>query len=146
MSDIIGVSDIVKTTKEKALRMARTDASILIFGESGTGKELFAQAIHNASKRAGNPFVAVNCGALPESILESELFGYEEGAFTGARKGGKLGLFEMAQKGTLFLDEIGEMPLVLQSRLLRVIQEKKNYALRRRLPYRRGCKDYFCYE
>jgi transcriptional regulator with PAS, ATPase and Fis domain len=104
--------------------MALSDASILITGESGTGKELFSQAIHNASRRRAKPFVAINCAAIPESLLESELFGYDEGAFTGAKKGGKPGLFEIAHEGTVFLDEIGEMPLALQARLLRVLQEK----------------------
>ena len=99
--------------------------TVLILGETGTGKELFAHSIHNESPRAKGPFVAINCAALPENLLESELFGYEEGAFTGARRGGKIGLFEMAHMGTIFLDEIGDMPLNLQSRLLRVIQEKE---------------------
>jgi propionate catabolism operon transcriptional regulator len=101
------------------------DATVLIGGESGTGKERFAQGIHNASRRAAAPFVAVNCAAFAESLLESELFGYEEGAFTGARRGGKPGLFEAAHTGTLFLDEIGEMPQALQAKLLRVLQEKE---------------------
>ena len=105
--------------------MAKSDSSILITGESGTGKEMFAQSIHNSSKRKEFQFVAVNCGALPESLLESELFGYEEGAFTGAKRGGKPGLFELAHKGTLFLDEIEEMPLKLQRSLLRVLQERE---------------------
>jgi transcriptional regulator with PAS, ATPase and Fis domain len=108
-----------------AQRKARSEASILIMGETGTGKELFAQAIHQASPRREWPFVAVNCAALPESLLESELFGYEEGAFTGARRGGKPGLFELAHKGTLFLDEIGEMDLGLQARLLRVLENRE---------------------
>jgi propionate catabolism operon transcriptional regulator len=103
----------------------RSDTTVLISGESGTGKELIAQGIHNASRRATGPFLAINCGAFTESLLESELFGYEEGSFTGARRGGKAGLFEAAHQGTLFLDEIGEMPLVLQVRLLRVLQEKE---------------------
>lgn len=93
-------------------------------GESGTGKEVFARAIHYESGRGNNPFVAVNCGAIPENLLESELFGYEEGAFSGARKGGKPGRFQLANKGTLFLDEIGDMPIFLQVKLLRVLQEK----------------------
>lgn len=123
--DIIGRSDAVNKCKEIAKRMAKSNSSILITGESGTGKELFAQAIHRNSKRKDYQFVAVNCGALPETLLESELFGYEEGAFTGARKGGKPGLFELAHRGTLFLDEIGEMPPNLQMRLLRVLQERE---------------------
>ena len=124
-TDITGESDSIKKSVEIAKRMARSNSSILITGESGTGKEIFAQAIHNNSKRKNFQFVAVNCGALPESLLESELFGYEEGAFTGARKGGKPGLFELAHNGTLFLDEIGEMPPSLQMRLLRVLQERE---------------------
>ena len=98
---------------------------MLIEGESGTGKELFAHSIHNASVRASGPFVTVNCAAIPEQLLESELFGYAPGAFTGARKEGKQGLFELAHNGTIFLDEIGEMPKYLQARLLRVLQEKE---------------------
>jgi len=108
-----------------AKKFSQYDAAVLIEGESGVGKELFAQSIHNASKRASQPFVAVNCAALPEPLLESELFGYTEGAFSGAVKGGKMGLFELAHKGTLFLDEIGEMPLRLQAKILRVLQEKE---------------------
>ncbi|MCW2270765.1 Propionate catabolism operon regulatory protein [compost metagenome] len=108
-----------------AERYALTDSTILITGESGTGKELLAQGIHNASKRPHGPFVAINCAAFPESLLESELFGYEEGAFSGSRKGGKPGLFEAAHRGTLFLDEIGDMPVSLQTRLLRVLQERE---------------------
>ncbi len=123
--DIIGNSDAIKRCKEIAQRMAKSNSSILITGETGTGKELFAQAIHNHSSRKDNQFVAVNCGAIPESLLESELFGYEEGAFTGAKKGGKPGLFEIADKGTLFLDEITEMPMSLQVKLLRVLQERE---------------------
>jgi transcriptional regulator with PAS, ATPase and Fis domain len=111
--------------KENARRMAGSNSSILITGESGTGKEMLAQAIHNASARRDYQFVPVNCGALPESLLESELFGYEEGAFTGARKGGKPGLFELAHRGTVFLDEIGEMPPSLQMRLLRALEERQ---------------------
>lgn len=123
--DIRGESKSIKNAKNIAKRMAKSDSSILIVGETGTGKELFAQSIHNYSSRKENQFVAVNCAALPESLLESELFGYEEGAFTGARKGGKPGLFELAHRGTLFLDEIGDMPLKLQARLLRVLEEKE---------------------
>ncbi|KUO74949.1 MAG: hypothetical protein APF77_06210 [Clostridia bacterium BRH_c25] len=123
--DIYGKCTKMIELKNMARRIAKSDSSVLISGESGTGKELFAQAIHNSSKRKDYQFVAVNCAALPESLLESELFGYEEGAFTGARRGGKIGLFELAHKGTLFLDEIGEMALNLQSRLLRVIQERE---------------------
>jgi len=123
--DIVGTSDAIRKCREIALRMAGSDSSVLITGESGTGKEIFAQAIHNSSGRRDYQFVAVNCGAIPESLLESELFGYEDGAFTGARKGGRQGLFELAHKGTLFLDEVGEMPLALQKRLLRVLQERE---------------------
>jgi len=108
-----------------AEKNAASESSILICGESGTGKELLAQAIHNASSRKSGPFVGVNCASFPESLLESELFGYEGGAFTGASRGGKKGLFEQADTGTLFLDEIGEMPIHLQTRLLRVLQEKE---------------------
>ncbi len=123
--DIKGSSHKIMNSIEIAKRISKSDGSILIEGESGTGKELFAQAIHNYSYRCLGPFVAINCAALPEGLLESELFGYEEGAFTGAKKGGKLGLLELAHGGTLFLDEIGEMPVQLQARLLRVIQERK---------------------
>ncbi|VBB07746.1 propionate catabolism activator [Lucifera butyrica] len=123
--DILTVNPQVSEVKELAALYATTDSSVLIEGESGTGKELFAQSIHNASKRAGRPFVAVNCAAIPEYLLESELFGYESGAFTGAKKGGKQGLFELAHNGTIFLDEIGEIPKALQARLLRVLQEKE---------------------
>ena len=110
---------------EQVRKYAPTDETILIQGETGTGKEILAQSIHNLSRRKGKPFVAVNCSALPESLLESELFGYEEGAFTGARKGGKIGLFELANGGTIFLDEIADIPASLQVRLLRVLDEKE---------------------
>lgn len=123
--DIIGVSSKMKDNISLAEKFARSDATVLLQGETGTGKELFAQSIHNASERAQGPFVAVNCGALPKNLLEAELFGYEEGAFTGASKGGKRGIFEMAHGGTVFLDEIGEMPLETQVQLLRVLQEKE---------------------
>ncbi|WP_338805523.1 propionate catabolism operon regulatory protein PrpR [Pseudomonas chlororaphis] len=108
-----------------AERFATSHSTILITGESGTGKELLAQGIHNESPRRQGPFVAINCAAFPETLLESELFGYEEGAFSGSRKGGKPGLFEAAHRGTLFLDEIGDMPVSLQTRLLRVLQERE---------------------
>jgi len=122
---LIGCSAKLQRAVETARRYARTDLSVLIVGESGVGKELFAQAIHNDSARVGRPFVAINCAAFPETLLESELFGYEEGAFTGSSRGGKRGLFEAAHTGTLFLDEIGDMPLSLQTRLLRVLQERE---------------------
>lgn len=124
MDDIVGLSSACLAFKRKATKYALTQSTILITGESGTGKEMLAQSIHNVSRRANGPFVAVNCAALPENLLESELFGYEGGAFTGAKKGGRQGLFELAHGGTLFLDEIGEMPLALQPRILRVLQEK----------------------
>ncbi len=123
--DIFGKSSMITECKNIARRMSLSNSSVLITGETGTGKELFAQAIHNNSLRKEYQFVAVNCGAFPESLLESELFGYEEGAFTGARKGGKPGLFELAHNGTLFLDEITEMPMNLQVKLLRVLQERE---------------------
>lgn len=110
---------------QEAKAFARTDSNIMIVGESGTGKELLSQSIHTWSRRAENNFVALNCAALPENLLESELFGYVEGAFTGAAKGGKAGLFEIAHNGTIFLDEISEIPLSLQGRLLRVLQERE---------------------
>lgn len=123
--DIIGESTELKSVVKVAQRIAKTEATILIYGESGVGKELFAQAIHSASLRRNGPFVAVNFSALSESLMESELFGYDEGAFTGAKKGGKPGLFEMAHGGTIFLDEIGDASPALQTRLLRVLQEKQ---------------------
>ncbi|WP_019119851.1 sigma-54 interaction domain-containing protein [Brevibacillus massiliensis] len=123
--DIKGVSSSIEKTKEIARKIAKTNLTVLIEGESGTGKELYASAIHNASLRQEGPFLAVNFSALPEDLVESELFGYEEGAFTGAKKGGKIGLFEQASGGTIFLDEIGDISLKLQARLLRVLQEKE---------------------
>lgn len=125
LDNIIGNSYLINKVKEEALMSAKTSSTVLITGESGTGKELFARAIHNHSNRAENPFIAVNCAAIPDNLLESELFGYEEGAFTGAKKGGNLGKFELANKGTIFLDEIGDMSLHLQAKLLRVLQEKE---------------------
>lgn len=123
--NIKGSHQIMKDAVEKARRYAKSNLPILIYGETGTGKEVFAQSIHNESSKASGPFVAINCSALPESLLESELFGYEEGAFTGAKKGGKPGVFELAHAGTLFLDEIGSISKALQPRLLRVLQEKE---------------------
>lgn len=125
LDDLVGTSPPIERIRTLARHYAATDSTILIDGASGTGKELVAQGIHNASRRADYPFVAINCAAFPETLLESELFGYEEGAFTGARRGGKAGIFETAHNGTLFLDEIGEMPLPLQTRLLRVLQERE---------------------
>ena len=122
---IIHESDVIERTIATAKRYAASDSNIIIEGETGTGKELFAQSIHNASARSKGPFVAVNCAALPENLLESELFGYVAGAFTGTKKGGKMGLFELAHEGTLFLDEISEISLSLQSKLLRVLQERE---------------------
>jgi len=121
---IIGNSKSIKSVKSKASKIARSNSTILITGESGTGKELFARAIHSASCRAKEPFIAINCGAIPDSLLESELFGYDRGAFTGANREGKPGKFELANKGTVFLDEVGDMPLHLQVKILRVLQEK----------------------
>ncbi|UQZ89417.1 hypothetical protein C4J81_09485 [Deltaproteobacteria bacterium Smac51] len=123
--DIVGKSRAIRETMATARRIARSDGSILIAGESGTGKEVFAQSIHNESPRRDYNFVAVNCAAIPENLLESEMFGYEEGSFTGARKGGRAGYFELSHRGTIFLDEIAELPLQLQSKLLRVIEERK---------------------
>ncbi|WP_158903525.1 propionate catabolism operon regulatory protein PrpR [Burkholderia sp. L27(2015)] len=123
--DLIGASAALERVRRLARAGAAHDATVLLTGESGTGKELVAQGIHNASHRRGNPFVAFNCAALPEGLIESELFGHEEGAFTGARRGGNPGLFEIAHTGTIFLDEVGEMPAASQSRLLRVLQERE---------------------
>ena len=123
--DIKGSSQTIKEAINIAKSYAMSTSTVLILGETGTGKELFAQSIHNNSKCSKGPFVAVNCAAIPKNLLEAEFFGYEEGAFTGASKGGKAGVFEMAHKGTIFLDEIGEMPLEMQVQLLRVIQEKE---------------------
>ncbi|RKP53422.1 propionate catabolism operon regulatory protein PrpR [Pararobbsia silviterrae] len=125
LGDLVGESASIERVRTLVKRYAKSDATVLILGESGTGKEMVAQSMHALSARHDFAFVAINCGAFPEALLESELFGYEEGAFTGARKGGKAGLIEAAHRGTLFLDEIGEMPLPLQSRLLRVLQERE---------------------
>ena len=124
-SDIVHDSTVLDRTIQIAQHYASVASNVLIIGETGTGKELFAQSIHNASSRKEGPFVAINCAALNESLLESELFGYVEGAFTGASKGGKMGLFELAHHGTLFLDEISEIPSSLQGKLLRVLQERE---------------------
>ena len=123
--NIVGEDANLRNVKSIAQRASNTGSTVLIMGESGTGKELFANAIHQASPRTDRPFVRVNCAALPDNLLESELFGYEEGGFTGARKGGKPGKFEMADHGTIFLDEIGDMPPAMQAKLLIVLQERE---------------------
>lgn len=125
LNHIKGESEVMSILRHRAAQYANTDASVLILGETGTGKELIAQAIHNAGDRKNKPFVAVNCAALPESLLESELFGYEEGAFTGAKRGGKAGLFELANQGSIFLDEIADISPHLQVRLLRVLEQRE---------------------
>lgn len=122
---IIYQSEQIKNLMFEVERVARVESTVTLYGESGVGKELFAQAIHQLSPRAENPFIRINCGSIPENLLESELFGYEKGAFTGALSNGKKGLFELANEGTLFLDEIGELPLNLQVKLLRAIQERE---------------------
>lgn len=124
-NQIIGEHERMKEAKELAMKVAPSRSTVLIRGESGTGKELFAHAIHEASKRSEGPFISLNCAALPPDLLEAELFGYEEGAFTGAKKGGKPGKIELAHGGTLFLDEVGDMPLNMQVKLLRVLQERE---------------------
>lgn len=123
--DIITQSSLIKHFKTRAQSFAQTDLPVLITGESGVGKELFAHAIHNSSKRMSKPFISINCAAIPETLLESELFGYEGGSFTGANKSGKVGKFELAQGGTIFLDEIGDLPINMQSKLLRALQENQ---------------------
>lgn len=124
--DLVAVSPAIKEVVDQSYKYGSVDSTVLIYGESGTGKELFAQSIHNIHhKRKAGPFVAINCSALPENLLESELFGYEEGAFTGAKKGGRAGIFEQAHNGTIFLDEIGNIPHYIQTRLLRVLQERE---------------------
>lgn len=145
LGDMLGQSPQMEQVRQTILLYARSSAAVLIEGETGTGKELAAQAIHREyfarhdarQGKKSHPFVAVNCGAIAESLLEAELFGYEEGAFTGSRRGGRAGLFEIAHGGTLFLDEIGEMPLPLQTRLLRVLEEDMQQGqFRRDLFYR----------
>ncbi|WP_050181650.1 sigma-54 interaction domain-containing protein [Domibacillus robiginosus] len=123
--DLIGTTASFIEAKQLAARVSTSQSAVLLTGKSGTGKELFAHAIHGASTRSVYPFVRVNSASIPEQLLESELFGYEDGAFTGAKKGGKKGKFELAHRGTIFLDEIGDMPLAMQSKLLRVLQEKE---------------------
>lgn len=123
--NIIGESDAINQAKKLAKKVSKTRSSILILGESGTGKELFAHSIHNESPRSNYPLIKINCASIPKDLLESELFGYEEGAFTGAKKGGKPGKFEMANNSTIFLDEIGELPMNMQAKLLRAIQERE---------------------
>lgn len=125
LDNIIGRSPQIRTAMQRARILANADSNVMIFGESGVGKDVFAQALHNTSKRKNKPFIAVNCGALPRDLIGSELFGYEGGAFTGAKKQGNIGKFELANGGTIFLDEIGELPLDLQATLLRVVEQKK---------------------
>jgi transcriptional regulator with PAS, ATPase and Fis domain len=124
-SDLIGNSPSFTAVKKLAERVSNSQSAVLLLGESGTGKELYASAIHNNSTRAPFPYVPINCASIPEHLLESELFGYDDGAFTGAKKGGKKGQFQIANRGTIFLDEIGDMPLAMQSKLLRVLQERE---------------------
>lgn len=124
-SDIIGTSPVMKVCKDMIVKMAKSNSTVLIRGESGVGKELVAHAIHSASPRKDHPLIRVNCAAIPEPLLESELFGYEEGAFSGAKRGGKLGKIELSNGGTIFLDEIGDMPLTMQAKILRLLQEKE---------------------
>lgn len=123
--DILGNSSSITRAKEIAIKVAQSDSNVLISGESGTGKEMFAHAIHQESSRRENPFIPVNCAAISPSLMESELFGYSEGAFTGAKKGGKIGLLELANHGTVFLDEIGDMNIQQQAKILRVLEDKR---------------------
>lgn len=125
LDDIVGSGERMSACKARARRIARSSSTVLILGETGVGKELFAHAIHKESSRHRGPFVRVNCAAIPEALLEAELFGYEEGSFTGARKGGQVGKFELAEGGTIFLDEIGDMPFNMQAKLLRILQERE---------------------
>ncbi|MDA8227866.1 MAG: sigma 54-interacting transcriptional regulator [Desulfitobacterium hafniense] len=123
--EYIGQNSRLKKILKLAAKVAKTDSTVLILGESGVGKEVLARVVHNSSSRNKRPMIKVNCAAIPEDLIESELFGYEDGAFTGAKKGGKLGKFELAHKGTIFLDEIGDMSLTMQAKLLRILQEKE---------------------
>lgn len=123
--DIVGESEVLQQARREAVQVADNDASVLVCGETGTGKEVFARAIHNLSKRKNNVFMAINCGAIPENLIESELFGYEKGSFTGASSSGKAGKFEICSDGTLFLDEIGDLPLLMQVKLNRALEEKE---------------------
>ncbi|MBP2667340.1 MAG: domain S-box protein, partial [Firmicutes bacterium] len=125
INDIAGQSKPILLMKEQILAAAKTKSTIMLLGETGTGKELVAHSIHRLSTRRHNAFIRINCAAIPDNLLESELFGYDSGAFTGASKGGQIGKFEMADGGTIFLDEIGDMPMSLQSKILRVLQEKE---------------------
>ena len=123
--NLLGNSENFLRAKQTAMRVARTEANVLLEGESGVGKELFAHSIHNMSRRSSNPFIRVNCPSIPFELAESELFGYEKGAFSGARTEGKPGKFELSEGGTIFLDEVGSLPLSIQAKLLRVLQEKE---------------------
>jgi transcriptional regulator with PAS, ATPase and Fis domain len=123
--DIIGENDVIVSFKNKVKKVSKSEATVLLIGETGTGKELFARSIHNESHRKNKPFIAINCGAIPDTLIESELFGYEKGSFTGAEKTGKHGKFYLADKGTVFLDEVENMPIYLQQKLLRVIERKE---------------------
>ncbi len=134
INDIVGHSTAILQLKEQIIATAKTKSTVMIMGETGTGKELVAHSIHRLSNRRHNPFVRVNCAAIPDNLLESELFGYEAGAFTGATKGGQVGKFEAADGGTIFLDEIGDMPLSLQAKILRVLQEKEIEKVGGRVP------------
>lgn len=125
LNDIIGNTPEILKCRESVKKVAKFNSNVLILGESGVGKELFAHAVHNTSQKRDMPFISINCSAIPENLLESELFGYEEGSFTGAKKGGNMGKMELANGGTIFLDEIGEMPYHMQAKILRVLQEKE---------------------
>ncbi|WP_432405094.1 sigma-54 interaction domain-containing protein [Wukongibacter sp. M2B1] len=125
LNEMIGESPVITMLKKKIKKVARTDSTVLLMGETGTGKEMFAKTIHRVSPRNQSPFIAINCGAIPDSLIESELFGYEKGAFTGANQKGKLGKFEQASGGTVFLDEIENMSVLLQMKLLRVLEDRK---------------------